>query len=96
MCCSAAAPLFSSRGGSRRQTQDGKDIIAAFRGKGWQVVTNTPELKAATGARLIGLFADEDQDFDIESDRAKGRRWPRMTAGALKALSQASRIALSC
>jgi len=74
-------------GGKRK---DGKDILAAFRGKGWQIVTNTAELKAATGARLIGLFADEDMDFDIERDPAKEPTMAEMTAGALKALSQAS------
>lgn len=74
-------------GGKRK---DGKDMIAAFRGKGWQVVSNTAELKAATGVKLLGLFADEDMDFDIESDRAKEPTMAEMTAGALKALSQAN------
>ena len=74
-------------GGKRK---DGRDIIAAFRGKGWQVVNNTAELKGAGGAKLIGLFADEDMDFDIESDRAKEPTMAEMTAAALKALSQAN------
>jgi len=74
-------------GGKRK---DGKDILAAFRAKGWQVATNTAELKAANGARLIGLFADEDMDFDIERDAVKEPTMAEMTAGALKALSQAN------
>ncbi|MHB9097260.1 MAG: alkaline phosphatase [Syntrophales bacterium] len=74
-------------GGKRK---DGKDIVAQFRAKGWQVATNTAELKAATGPRLLGLFADEDMDFDIERDPVKEPTMAEMTAGALKVLSQAS------
>jgi alkaline phosphatase len=74
-------------GGKRK---DGKDIVAQFRAKGWQVATNTAELKAATGTKLLGLFAEEDMDFDIERDPAKEPTMAEMTAGALKALSQAS------
>jgi alkaline phosphatase len=79
--------LPAGAGGKRK---DGKDIIAAFRGKGWQVVSDTAELKAATGTKLLGLFADEDMDFDIESDRSKEPTLAEMTAAALKALSQAN------
>lgn len=74
-------------GGKRK---DGKDIVAAFRAKGWQVVADTGELKAATGARLLGLFADEDMDFDLDRDPVKEPTLAEMTAGALKALSQGS------
>ncbi len=82
------ADYFLPEGVSGGKRKDGKDIIVTFRSKGWQVVTNTAELNAATGAKLIGLFADEDMDFDIESDRAKEPTMAEMTAGALKALSQ--------
>jgi len=82
------AEYFLPAGASGGKRKDGKDIIATFRSKGWQVVTNTAELKAATGTKLIGLFADDNMDFDIESDRAKEPTMAEMTAGALKALSQ--------
>ena len=84
------ADYFLPLGTAGGKRKDGKNIVAAFSGKGWQVVTNTAELKTATGAKLIGLFADEDMDFDIESDRAKEPTMAEMTAGALKALSQAN------
>ena len=84
------ADYFLPEGASGGKRKDGKDIMAAFRSQGWQVVSNTAELKAAAGAKLIGLFADEDMDFDIESDRVKEPTMAEMTAGALKALSQAS------
>ena len=84
------ADYFLPAGVSGGKRKDGKDIIAAFRGKGWQAVNNTAELKAASGAKLIGLFADEEMDSDIESDRAKEPTMAEMTAAALKALSQAN------
>lgn len=82
------AEYFLPAGASGGKRKDGKDIIAAFRSKGWQVVMNTAELNAATGTKLIGLFADDAMDFDIESDRAKEPTMAEMTAGALKALSR--------
>lgn len=77
----------STPGGKRK---DGKDLIAAFRAKGWQVVRNTTELKAAGSAKLLGLFADEEMDFEIDRDLARQPTTAEMTAAALKALSQAS------
>jgi alkaline phosphatase len=82
------ADFFLPAGAPGGKRKDGKNIVAAFRSKGWQVVSNTAELKAATGAKLLGLFADEDMDFEIESDRVKEPTMAEMTAGALKALSQ--------
>jgi alkaline phosphatase len=84
------ADFFLPAGSPGGKRKDGKNIVAAFRSKGWQILTNTAELKAATGAKLLGLFADEDMDFDIESDRVKEPTMAEMTAGALKALSQAN------
>jgi alkaline phosphatase len=74
-------------GGKRK---DGKDVIAAFRAKGHQVARNTVELKAATGARLLGLFSDGDLDFEVDRDPAREPSTAEMAAAALKALSQQS------
>ena len=74
-------------GGKRK---DGKDVIAAFAAKGWQVVRNTAELNTATAARVLGLFADDDMDLELDRDAAKEPTTAEMTAAALKALSQAS------
>ena len=74
-------------GGKRK---DGRDVIAAFRTKGYQVVRNTAELQAATAAKVLGLFADNDMDFELERDPAKEPTTAEMAAAALKALSQNS------
>jgi alkaline phosphatase len=72
-------------GGKRR---DGKDMVAAFRAQGHQVARNSAELKAATGAKLLGLFADEDMDFELDRDAAREPSTAEMAAAALKALSR--------
>ena len=74
-------------GGKRK---DGKDVIAAFRAKGYQVVRNTAELQAATGPRLLGLFADDDMDFEIDRDPAKEPTTAEMAQAALKVLARNS------
>ena len=48
------------------------------------------ELKAAAGGRLLGLFADEDMDFEIDRDAAQEPTTAEMAAAALRVLSQGS------
>ncbi len=44
----------------------------------------------ATGPRLLGLFADEDMDFELDRNPAAQPTTAEMAAAALRALSQAS------
>jgi alkaline phosphatase len=73
----------SVAGGKRK---DGKDVIAAFRAKGYQVATNTAELAAVPGGKLLGLFSEDDLDFEIDRDPAKEPTTAEMATAALKAL----------
>ncbi|HZE11233.1 MAG TPA: alkaline phosphatase [Burkholderiales bacterium] len=77
----------SAPGGKRG---DGKDMIAAFAQKGYQIVRDTRELKNAKGAKLLGLFADEDMAFEIDRDAAKEPSMTEMARAALDALSTTS------
>ena len=70
--------------------KDGKDMIAAFRAKGHQVARNTAELNSATGAKLLGLFANDDMSFELDRDPVKEPTTAELAAAALKALSQQS------
>jgi len=81
---------FLPGGTSGGKRKDGKDIIAAFRAKGYQIARNTAELKAATSARLLGLFADEDMAFELDRDPAREPTTAEMAAAALRALSRDS------
>jgi alkaline phosphatase len=84
------ADFFLPAGTAGGKRKDGRDVIAAFRAKGHQIVRNTAELKAASGARLLGLFAIEDMDFEVDRDASKEPTTAEMAAAALKALSQGS------
>ena len=84
------ADYFLPEGVPGGKRKDGKDVIAAFRAKGWQVVSNTAELKAASGPKLLGLFADDDMDFENDRDPAREPSTAEMAAAALRVLSQAS------
>jgi alkaline phosphatase len=72
-------------GGKRK---DGRDVVAAFRARGYQVARTSAELRGASAARLLGLFADGDMDFEIDRDPAREPSTAEMAAAALKALSQ--------
>lgn len=77
----------SAPGGKRG---DGKDMIAAFAQKGYAIVRDTQELKNAKGAKLLGLFADEDMAFEIDRDPVKEPSMAEMARAALDTLSAAS------
>lgn len=70
--------------GGRRD--DGKDVIGAFRAKGYDYVTTTDELERTRGARVLGLFADGDMAYEIDRD-ARQPSTAQMTAAALRVLA---------
>jgi len=82
------AEYFLPKGAAGGKRSDGRDVIAAFRAKGHHIARDTAGLKAATGSRLLGRFADEDMDFEVDRDPAKEPSTAEMAAAALKALSQ--------
>jgi alkaline phosphatase len=81
------ADYFLPAGSPGGKRKDARDIIAAFRTKGYQVARDSAGLKAATGPRLLALFADEDMDFELDRDPVKEPTTAEMAAAALKALS---------
>jgi alkaline phosphatase len=84
------ADYFLPAGSPGGKRKDGKDVVAAFRAKGYQIARNSAELRTATGAKLLGLFALEDMDFELDRDPAQEPTTAEMAAAALKALSQNS------
>jgi alkaline phosphatase len=74
-------------GGKRN---DGKDIVAAFRSRGHQVVRNPMELTAASGPKLLALFSEDEMDFEIDRDPTREPTTAEMAAAALKTLAQGS------
>ena len=84
------ADYFLPSGTPGGKRKDGRDVFAAFRARGYQIARNTAELHAASGAKILGLFADEDMDFEIDRDPQQEPTTAEMAAAALKALSQQS------
>jgi alkaline phosphatase len=84
------ADYFLPAGTPGGKRKDGEDMIAAFRAKGHQVARDTAELKAVTGPKVLGLFADEDMSFEVDRDASREPTTAEMAAAALKALSQQS------
>jgi alkaline phosphatase len=76
-----------SAGGTRK---DGRDMIAAFRAKGYQVARTPAELQAAAGPRVLGLFDDGDLDFEIDRDPRAQPSMADMAAAAIRILAQGS------
>lgn len=60
--------------------------LAAFRSKGYALVRNGAELKAANAPRLLGLFAEESMAYAIDRDAGEPS-FADMMRAALKALS---------
>ena len=63
-------------------------MLAAFVGKGYAVARNAAELRAASGARLLGLFSDDSMDFEIDRASTPQPSYAEMVAGALKSLEK--------
>jgi alkaline phosphatase len=84
------ADYFLPSGAPGGKRKDGRDLVAVFRARGYQTVHNTAELKAATAPRILGLFSDEDMDFELDRDPAREPTTAEMAEAALKALSQQS------
>jgi alkaline phosphatase len=72
-------------GGGRRK--DGRDMLAAFLARGYQIVQDPAALRNASGSRLLGLFGDQDLDFEIDRNPREQPSTAEMTAAALRVLS---------
>lgn len=77
---------FLPEGAAGGKRKDRRDVLAAFAGKGYAVVRNAGELRAAGAPRLLGLFSDDSLDFEIDRAATQQPSFADMVAGALKAL----------
>jgi alkaline phosphatase len=77
---------FLPEGSSGGKRKDQRDVLAAFVGKGYAVARNAAELRAASGARLLGLFSDDAMDFEIDRASTPQPSYAQMVAAALKTL----------
>ena len=78
-----------TRGGKRK---DRRDVLSAFVGKGYAVARDAAELrKASGGPRLLGLFADDAMDAEIDRASTSQPSFAEMVSAALKSLDGSPR-----
>ena len=80
--------FFLPKGTPGGKRADGRDMVAAFAQKGYQLARTPAEMKAAGGRRLLALFADEDMNFELDRDPAKEPSTAEMARAALNVLSR--------
>ena len=66
---------------------DDKNIISAFQAKGYQYINNPSGLNNIDSNKLLGLFAQEDLDYEIDRDPQEIPNLSQMLAAGLKALN---------
>ena len=81
------ADFFLPKGVPGGKRTDGRDVIAAFRAKGYAVARTPAELSGARAPRLLGLFADESMDHEIDRSPSSEPSFADMTRAALRVLS---------
>ena len=77
-------------GGKR---QDGKNMIEAFQAKGYQYINEPEQLNQIKSPKLLGLFAEEDMDYEIDRSPQKTPTLSQMVTGALQVLNKDSKKA---
>ena len=81
------ADYFKPDGVDGGKRKDKQDLITAFRERGYAVARQSADLDKVRGPRLLGLFAEQEMDYEIDRDAAKQPSLAQMTAAALKVLS---------
>lgn len=80
--------LPSTLAGGKRQ--DGKNMIEAFQAKGYQYISTPNQLNQIKSSKLLGLFAEEDLDYEIDRNPQETPTLSQMLTGALQVLNKGS------
>ena len=78
--------LPTSFAGGKRE--DGKNVIEAFQAKGYQYINKPEQLNQIKSSKLLGLFADEDLDYEIDRNTQETPALSTMVSAALQVLNQ--------
>ena len=70
---------------------DGINVVEAFKSKGYQYIDNPVDLDKASGNKLLGLFANEDIDYEIDRNPQEMPSLAGMLSAGLKALNSKGR-----
>jgi alkaline phosphatase len=82
---------FLPRGQPGSNRKDDTDLIAAFRKKGYQNVSNKEELGRAKDAKVLGLFELKEMSFEIDRNQRTEPSVYDMTQAAIRTLHDGNR-----
>lgn len=71
-------------GGKR---QDGRNVVDIFKSKGYQFIKSPKDLDSVSANKLLGLFADEDIDYEIDRNPQEMPSFTQMVSAGLTALN---------
>ena len=77
--------LPKSMSGGKRQ--DDKNMIEAFQGKGYQYISTPKQLDPLTSSKILGLFASDDLDYEIDRNSEETPSLAQMLKAALTVLN---------
>jgi alkaline phosphatase len=75
----------TAKGGKR---VDGKNIIQAFQDRGFQYIDSPDDLSNLSKPKVLGLFANEDIDYEIERNPKEAPSLSQMLDAGLRTLKQ--------
>ena len=78
--------LPSTVNGGKRS--DGKNIIQAFQDRGFQYIASPDDLSNLSMPKVLGLFASEDIDYEIERNPKEAPSLSQMLEAGLRTLKQ--------
>ena len=81
--------LPNSLSGGKRL--DGINVVDAFKNRGYQYVNTPAELEKASSVKLLGLFANEDLDYEIERNSEETPSLANMLSTSLQVLNAKNR-----
>ena len=71
-----------------RSRKDGKNMIEQFQAQGYQYVSTPDELEKSNASKLLGLFASEDMDYEIDRNPKETPSLVEMLRSGLKTLNR--------
>ena len=77
--------LPSAEPGGKRQ--DGKNMIKAFQDKGYQYINSPVQIAQINSNKVLGLFAEEDLDYEIDRNPQETPNLSQMLSSALTVLN---------
>jgi alkaline phosphatase len=81
------ADYFLPKSASSGKRIDNKNIINVLKERGFQCINSPSQIDSINGSKVLGLFAEEDIDFEIDRNHQEAPSFAQMVSAALKTLN---------